>query len=267
MLGQVAGHGQADALEAAGLTLDRGIDADDLAGQIDERTAAVAGIDGGIRLQEVFVHVHVQAGPPLGADDAVRDGAGQPERCADGQDVIADVHGVAVAKLEKRHLGPLEVELDNGQVGAPIAVNILGNELSAIFEMDDDLIGSGDDVEVGQNDAAGVNEEAGTETDLRLEVFGHLEVFEESAKFFRHVGRQRWDIAFEAFRLLDLGIDADDGGQDFLDDVAIGIQLARHDHRFRVRTGTLRKGGGDEIGAEHKGDRKGEEGNCPASHL
>ena len=53
LLGQLAGDGQAHALRAAGGTFDGGGDADHLAMHVDERTAAVAWIDGGIRLQEV----------------------------------------------------------------------------------------------------------------------------------------------------------------------------------------------------------------------
>ena len=35
----------------------------------------------------------IRKGLALGADDAVRDRAGQPERCAHGQHLVADLHG------------------------------------------------------------------------------------------------------------------------------------------------------------------------------
>src|SRR5215469_12286292 len=49
VLGDVAGDSQADALPAARTTLDGGVNADDLAVQADQWTAAVAGVDGRVR--------------------------------------------------------------------------------------------------------------------------------------------------------------------------------------------------------------------------
>ena len=120
-----------------------------------------------------------------------------PNGVAEGQDVIADLHRAAVAELQIGDLGPLEIELDDGQVGTPIAMNILGIELSAILKMDGNLIGAVDDVEVGQHGAIGIDKEAGTEADLRPGVFGHWKVIEETPKFLRHVGRQ-WNVSFFA---------------------------------------------------------------------
>src|SRR5262245_55190446 len=74
-LDEVAGDGQADALESAALAFDGGAHSNDLAFEIDERAARVARIDGGIGLQIILVHAHVEPVASLGADDAVRDGA------------------------------------------------------------------------------------------------------------------------------------------------------------------------------------------------
>ena len=48
----VGGHGEADALVAAATGVDGGVDADDLAIHVDQRTAGVAGVDGRIGLNE-----------------------------------------------------------------------------------------------------------------------------------------------------------------------------------------------------------------------
>ena len=48
----VGRHGEADALGAHGLGVDGGVHADDLAVHVDERAAGVAGIDGGVGLDE-----------------------------------------------------------------------------------------------------------------------------------------------------------------------------------------------------------------------
>ena len=50
----VDGDGEADALVAAGVAGDGRVDADDLAVEVDQRAAAVAGVDGGVGLQEVL---------------------------------------------------------------------------------------------------------------------------------------------------------------------------------------------------------------------
>ena len=50
----VDGDGEADPLVAAGVAGDGRVDADDLAAEVDQRAAAVAGIDGGVGLQEVL---------------------------------------------------------------------------------------------------------------------------------------------------------------------------------------------------------------------
>ena len=60
-LGCVAGNGESDALRAAALRLDRGVDADDSAFQVDKWAAAIARIDGGIRLQKVVERADAQS--------------------------------------------------------------------------------------------------------------------------------------------------------------------------------------------------------------
>src|SRR5207247_3742797 len=53
--GQVRGHGEADPLVAAGLRVDGGVDADELAAGVDEGPAGVAGIDGGGGVDDILV--------------------------------------------------------------------------------------------------------------------------------------------------------------------------------------------------------------------
>ena len=52
---EVARHGEADALIAAALAEDAGVDADQLAARVDQRAAGVARVDRGVGLDEVFV--------------------------------------------------------------------------------------------------------------------------------------------------------------------------------------------------------------------
>src|SRR5262249_41171138 len=79
VLGVVGGNGESDPVVAAGARCDGRVDADDFALEIDQRSAGVAGIDGGIGLQKVFVcHAgklwiigadDIGVGAPLGRDD------------------------------------------------------------------------------------------------------------------------------------------------------------------------------------------------------
>ena len=119
-LGQVAGDGEADALVAAAVGRDGGVDADDLAVEIHQRAAAIAGIDGGVGLDEVLARGDAQAAS-LRADDARRDGAFQSERIAEGQHPVAHLDVVAVAEFcGRKRAGALDAE--HGQIGLRIGL-------------------------------------------------------------------------------------------------------------------------------------------------
>ena len=76
---------------------DRGVDADDLAGHVDQRAAAVAGVDRRVGLdRRVDVALPCASGPTFDrpvqrADDAAGDGGVEAERRADRDDALADV--------------------------------------------------------------------------------------------------------------------------------------------------------------------------------
>ena len=87
---------------------DRGVDADDLALEVDQRPAGVAGVDGGVGLDRVDVGAVAAAAlvagghrPVLRADDAAGDGAGQAQRRADRHDRVADDDRVGVAERQR----------------------------------------------------------------------------------------------------------------------------------------------------------------------
>ncbi len=106
-------HGEADALRAHGLGIDGGVHADDLASHVDERAAGVAGIDGGIGLDEALELVGDAVGAGfidlavLGGDDAGRDGLVEAEGAADSEYPVANLGAVRVAELDggERRLG------------------------------------------------------------------------------------------------------------------------------------------------------------------
>src|SRR5206468_5275632 len=97
--GDVGRQGEPKARELPRLGDDRSVDADHFTRHADERTTAIAGIDGRIRLQKTLkcALVHTSAGlpeltaaTPQGADDSRRHGVVELEGTADGQHPIAD---------------------------------------------------------------------------------------------------------------------------------------------------------------------------------
>ena len=69
-VGHVHRDREADADVAATARQDRGVDADELTLEIHERAPGGAGIDGGIRLDEILEAIRVDAGAGKTADDA-----------------------------------------------------------------------------------------------------------------------------------------------------------------------------------------------------
>ena len=89
-----AGNGEADADAAARRRVDRGVDADDIAFEIEGGTAGIAAVDRGVDLQEVVIG----AGADVAAarrDDAGRHRAAEAEGIADRHDPVADARLLA----------------------------------------------------------------------------------------------------------------------------------------------------------------------------
>src|SRR5690606_6220720 len=75
---------------------DRRVDADQLAAQIDQRTAGVAGVDGGIGLNEILIPLNTEAGATQRTDDAGSHGLPKPERIANRDHKISNLGRIAV---------------------------------------------------------------------------------------------------------------------------------------------------------------------------
>src|ERR1022692_3914618 len=158
----VDGQGEADALVSAVARGDGGIDADELAADVQQRAAAIAGVDGGVGLQEMrkrHGRVHIAL---LGADDARRDGGLIAERRTDGNGPIAHLHGVGIA-----HLGHGQVLLvfhaDHRQVRGGVHAHHLGIIFHRIVvELHADAIRLVHHVVVGQNVAGAIHHHART---------------------------------------------------------------------------------------------------------
>ena len=158
----IDGDGKADPLVAFLHQLAGG-DADHLPVRIDERAAAVAGVDGHIRLDaDHGVAQFGGNGAPDGGDIAHRLGGGQrqPRRVADGHDYFAHFQLIAVAEGGRHQ--PLRNILDPQQCqvgliirphqGGRVAVAVLQHDLACFHTADD--MGVGDDIPLLREDDA-----------------------------------------------------------------------------------------------------------------
>src|SRR5882724_3395220 len=106
------------------------VDADRFPLQVEQRSSRVARIDRSVGLEEIRVRGFGVHRPLLGADDPGSHGRFQPERLADGDDLIADLERIAVAQhgsLER--LDALAFDADERDV----RVGIVADDLRWIF--------------------------------------------------------------------------------------------------------------------------------------
>src|ERR1019366_1002294 len=114
--------GETNAIVLAAGAGNHGIDADHLAADIEQRAAAVAGVDGGIGLQEVLEGSRVARDIAFfRADDAGRHSFVESERRTDRHRPIANLDRVRVADGRRRQVG--FVDLDDRQVSEDISAN------------------------------------------------------------------------------------------------------------------------------------------------
>ena len=131
------------------------VDADDLAVQVDEWSAARAGVDGGVGLEKVLDAdggSQTNLAALAGADDAVRDRLIEPKRAADGQYPLTDPGGVAIAQGGRGQVAGGR-QRQNGDVGLRVGPDAGGVEEPAVRQVDSDLFRQRlrDDVVIGQH--------------------------------------------------------------------------------------------------------------------
>src|SRR4029079_4374396 len=154
-------HRKADADRTAGGRDDQRVDADDVAIEVEQRTAGIAAVDGGVGLDIAVIRPRGDVAV-LGRDDTGRHRAAEAERIADRDHPVAEAQLVGVAELYgDQRLRRLD--LQHGEVGLLVDANQVGLDLGAVVEDDVDLVGVRDDVVVGDDDASGVDDEAGAE--------------------------------------------------------------------------------------------------------
>ncbi len=124
---------------------------DELALEVHERAARVAGIDRRVRLNEVLVRVAIDPAAAERAHDSRGDGVREAERIADRDDVVADAQ---LARIAERHLDQRFVlHLQHREVGAFVRADDLRAQAAVVRERDRDLVRVLDDVVVGEDEA------------------------------------------------------------------------------------------------------------------
>src|SRR5205823_3099578 len=130
----VGGDGEA---EATVQPVDERVHSDDVTVQVQERTAGVAGVNGGVGLDVIFVLGHAEAVPVLRGNDALSERVILFEGHADGETQLPDAHGVAVGELDRGQVASLH--LDDGDVGFLVRAHESAGQGAAVPEADVDF--------------------------------------------------------------------------------------------------------------------------------
>ncbi len=143
---------------------DHGVDPDDLTFQVEQGAAAVARIDGCVRLDVIVVRPGTNDAS-LGADNPGRHGLFQPERAPDGHDPLPDFETVGVSQSHGRQTF-FRFDLEQSYIGDRIPPDDLGVEFAFIFKDNFDFIGALNHMVVGDDVSVFVDNETGSLTRL-----------------------------------------------------------------------------------------------------
>ena len=175
VLDDVGRRRETQTLVPAGLRQDERIDADDVAGSIDERAAAIARIDRRVRL-DVNHRVLGLELPRDGAHDAHRDGVLEAEGASEREHDLARTERIRIAELEKRQVA--FVRLENREVRLEIDTDDLRTDEAParpengaagarrLRDQDPDPMGARRDVRVGHDVAVRAQNHARSATPL-----------------------------------------------------------------------------------------------------
>ena len=152
-----------DADVGAGVAGDLRVDADHLAGRVEERAAGVAVVDRGVGLDRVVdrelvqrLHLAVEC-----ADDAARHGLLEAERAADRNDRITDLHARRVPEADRMEDRRRRVDLDHGEVGRRVGADDRSVVGVAVPEPDRDRVRVFDDMIVRDDVPVRIDHEPG----------------------------------------------------------------------------------------------------------
>ncbi len=153
---ETLGHGL-----VAGHAEHRRIDADELAACVDERSAGVAGVDGGVGLNEVLERRDAELPAARRADDAHGHRLAQAQRVADRENDVADLEGIRPAEADFGQVG--QVDLQQRELGVGVRADQRGHGHAAVGQLHANLVGVANDVIVRDDVAGAVDDDAGAE--------------------------------------------------------------------------------------------------------
>ncbi len=156
-------NGERDAHETAGATVDLRIDPDHFPGQIDQRPAGIARIDGDVGLDERQI---VSGIATLGRDDSGGDRVVESERRTDRQHPFTHTQAIRIADRHERQM--IGLDLDQRHVGTAIGADQLAAQFALVGQRDVDFIGLVDDMMIGEDVAVGGNDETRTDAARHL---------------------------------------------------------------------------------------------------
>jgi hypothetical protein len=209
LFGHVDRHREADRVR---LRVDRGVDADHLAREVQQRTARVARIDGGVGLDEVVVGPLADV-PAGSAHDAGGDGVVETERISDRDHPVAGKHRVGVAERERQVLA-LRLGPQQRDVGLRVLSDHLRVAVRAVGEDDVDLLDVLDHVVVGDDQTLIRDHESGSQTRHREAARrgGSLRLLRNPEEIPEQVGKGK--AARRLLRNGPRGVDVDDARRD-----------------------------------------------------
>src|SRR6516225_10462713 len=148
---QVHRNREADALITFRSVGDNGgIDPYQFTAVVDQRPTRVAGVDGRVGLNEVFVIFDSQVRPAVsGAHDAHRHGLANAEGVANGKRIIADLDLRGIADDDRWQVRGVDFQYRD--ISLCVGADQPRFELALVGEGDADITGSIDDVMIGQN--------------------------------------------------------------------------------------------------------------------
>jgi len=159
---------EADADRAARAREDRGVDAGQPSGEVDQCAAGIARIDGGVGLNEELIIGDADLGARQRRDDTVRHRLPDAKRIADGEHDVAHLQRVGIGEVEERKALVAVLDAQHREIAALILQHQSGFELALVGERDLHLVGAFDDVIVGDDQSGGIDQHAGAERALQL---------------------------------------------------------------------------------------------------
>src|SRR5262249_47471051 len=133
---------------------------------VNQRAARVAGIDGSVGLDEIFVVLDAESAALSSADDTGCHSLADAERIADRQNLIADLH---LGRVADRDIGKMiRLDLKHRDVALRISADDACLEFAAVAERHLNIVSAVDHVIVSQNIAFRTGDHARSQAVLAL---------------------------------------------------------------------------------------------------